>query len=76
MSLNRSCAIYLISRHLEHFVLLFSVKLTVLGTPAEEGGGGKVELIDAGAFEDIDLAIIAHPAQINLPMPIVLARKG
>ena len=28
------------------------IRVTVLGTPAEEGGGGKVDLINAGAFED------------------------
>ncbi|RLE16394.1 MAG: amidohydrolase, partial [Actinobacteria bacterium] len=28
------------------------IRVTVLGTPAEEGGGGKVELINAGAFND------------------------
>ncbi|XP_070580396.1 xaa-Arg dipeptidase-like [Ptychodera flava] len=36
-------------------------KLTVLGTPAEEGGGGKIKLIDAGAFKDVDLAMMVHP---------------
>ncbi|XP_063773041.1 xaa-Arg dipeptidase [Pseudophryne corroboree] len=39
------------------------VKITVLGTPAEEEGGGKVDLINAGAFDDIDVAFMAHPAQ-------------
>ncbi|XP_072264732.1 xaa-Arg dipeptidase [Pyxicephalus adspersus] len=39
------------------------VKITVLGTPAEEEGGGKVDLIKAGAFEDIDVVFMAHPAQ-------------
>ena len=40
-------------------------RLRLLGTPAEEGGGGKVKLIGAGAFdppEDISAAIMAHPA--------------
>ena len=38
-------------------------RLRLLGTPAEEGGGGKVKLIEAGAFveEDIAAAIMAHP---------------
>ncbi|XP_068087235.1 xaa-Arg dipeptidase [Hyperolius riggenbachi] len=40
-----------------------SVKITVLGTPAEEDGGGKIDLINAGAFEDMDVAFMAHPAQ-------------
>ncbi|OTB13282.1 hypothetical protein K445DRAFT_320135 [Daldinia sp. EC12] len=37
-------------------------RLRLLGTPAEEGGGGKVKLIEAGAFKDeIAAAIMAHP---------------
>ncbi|XP_067676735.1 xaa-Arg dipeptidase-like [Haliotis asinina] len=48
-------------------------KLTVLGTPAEEGGGGKVDLIRAGAFSDVDVAMMAHPSQCNLPRPVMVA---
>lgn len=40
--------------------------VTVLGTPAEEGGGGKIELLDAGAFDDIHFAIMAHPGPADL----------
>ncbi|XP_050805255.1 xaa-Arg dipeptidase isoform X3 [Gopherus flavomarginatus] len=40
-----------------------AVKITVLGTPAEEGGGGKIDLIAAGAFDDLDVVFMAHPAQ-------------
>ena len=37
-------------------------RVRLLGTPAEEGEGGKVKLIEAGAFkEDIAAAIMAHP---------------
>lgn len=37
-------------------------RVRLLGTPAEEGQGGKVKLIEAGAFkEDIAAAIMAHP---------------
>lgn len=39
------------------------VKITVLGTPAEESVGAKIDLIMAGAFADIDLVFMAHPAQ-------------
>ncbi|KAG7465666.1 hypothetical protein MATL_G00155860 [Megalops atlanticus] len=39
------------------------VKVTVLGTPAEEEGGGKVDLILAGAFEGLDVVFMAHPSQ-------------
>jgi amidohydrolase len=33
----------------------------VLGTPAEEGGGGKVIMLDAGVFEDVHAAMMVHP---------------
>lgn len=39
-------------------------RLRLLGTPAEEGGGGKIKLIEAGAFSpttDVAAAIMAHP---------------
>lgn len=35
--------------------------VTILGTPAEEGAGGKIDLIEAGAFADIDACILCHP---------------
>ncbi len=34
----------------------------VLGTPAEEIDGAKVDMVEAGVFEDVDVAFIAHPA--------------
>lgn len=37
-------------------------RVVVLGTPAEEGGGGKVALALAGAFEGVDAALMVHPA--------------
>jgi amidohydrolase len=39
------------------------VGLTVLllGTPAEEGGGGKVLMLERGAFDDAHLAMMVHP---------------
>ncbi|XP_060596047.1 peptidase M20 domain-containing protein 2-like [Ruditapes philippinarum] len=41
-------------------------KLTILGTPAEEGGGGKIDMIKAGVFKDVDIAMMAHPSPFNL----------
>lgn len=32
----------------------------LLGTPAEENGGGKVQLIDAGAYKDVDVSLMAY----------------
>ncbi|ACB84214.1 amidohydrolase [Natranaerobius thermophilus] len=40
--------------------------INVIGTPAEEGGGGKIHLIDAGAFHDTDFAMMVHPAPKNM----------
>ena len=37
------------------------LSVTVLGTPAEEGGGGKVFLLEAGAFEGAHAAMMVHP---------------
>lgn len=41
-------------------------RLVVLGTPAEEGGGGKIFLAEAGAFEGVDAALMVHPAGLDL----------
>ncbi|WP_073048773.1 M20 family metallopeptidase [Dethiosulfatibacter aminovorans] len=36
-------------------------KVVVFGTPAEETSGAKVIYADKGAFDDIDIALVAHP---------------
>ncbi|MBU2694394.1 M20 family metallopeptidase [Pimelobacter sp. 30-1] len=40
--------------------------IEVFGTPAEEGGGGKIELLERGAFQGLDLAMMAHPAPVDV----------
>jgi aminobenzoyl-glutamate utilization protein B len=35
------------------------------GTPAEEGGGGKIHMLRAGLFKDVDAAITWHPWDSN-----------
>jgi amidohydrolase len=40
--------------------------VVLLGTPAEEGGGGKIEMIRAGVFEGIDAAMMFHPFDRDL----------
>jgi metal-dependent amidase/aminoacylase/carboxypeptidase family protein len=38
----------------------------ILGTPGEEGiGGGKIQLLKAGAYNDIDISLISHPGILN-----------
>jgi amidohydrolase len=37
------------------------LSVRVLGTPAEEGGGGKVIMLERGAFEGVHAAMMVHP---------------
>jgi amidohydrolase len=39
----------------------FPGRVQVIGTPAEEGGGGKIRLIRAGIFQEVDAAMMFHP---------------
>jgi amidohydrolase len=48
-------------------------RVTVLGTPAEEKIGGKVDLIDAGAFRGAAAAMMVHPADEDTLDPVNLA---
>ena len=41
-------------------------RVAVMGTPAEEGGGGKEIMLRAGAFSDADAAMMVHPANHEL----------
>jgi metal-dependent amidase/aminoacylase/carboxypeptidase family protein len=38
-----------------------NLTVTLLGTPSEEGGGGKIDLINAGYFDDVHAAMMVHP---------------
>ncbi|MEK7370324.1 MAG: M20 family metallopeptidase [candidate division NC10 bacterium] len=40
--------------------LPFPGRIQVIGTPAEEGGAGKVRLMEAGVFKDVDAAMMIH----------------
>jgi amidohydrolase len=48
-------------------------QVVILGTPAEEGGGGKIRLIRAGALEGVDAALMVHPAGAELTRMQVIA---
>jgi amidohydrolase len=45
----------------------------LIGTPAEEGGGGKIRLIESGAFEGVDAAMMFHPFDRDVLMHPCLA---
>lgn len=42
------------------------LKVVVLGTPAEEGGGGKIVMLERGAFDGIDVAALVHPGPVDV----------
>ncbi len=41
-------------------------RVDLVGTPAEEGGGGKIKLLDAGVFGGVDAAMMFHPFDRDL----------
>ena len=48
--------------------------VAVVGTPAEEGGGGKARLAEAGVFDEMDLAMMFHPGGLNIAGKDMLGR--
>ena len=38
------------------------ITIKVFGTPAEEGGGGKIIMLDKGVFAGVNAAMMVHPA--------------
>jgi len=49
------------------------LRVSIIGTPAEEGGGGKVFLLERGAFDGVDAAMMVHPAAFEDPAPRISA---
>ncbi len=47
--------------------------VSIIGTPAEEGGGGKVFLLERGAFAGVHAAMMVHPAPLEDLTPRVSA---
>lgn len=42
------------------------ITLSVIGTPAEEGGGGKIELLERGGFDGLHAAAMVHPGAVDV----------
>jgi len=51
----------------------FGGEIRFIGTPAEEAGNGKVHLIEAGAFDDVDICLQIHPSDSNSAEILCLA---
>lgn len=41
------------------------VTIKIMGTPAEEGGGGKILMLERGAFAGVNAAMMVHPAPVE-----------
>ncbi|MFE3692478.1 M20 family metallopeptidase [Streptomyces sp. NPDC059129] len=50
------------------------ITVRLLGTPAEENGGGKVLMLERGAFSGVHAAMMVHPAPRERLDPLCLAR--
>ena len=48
-------------------------RVRVVGSPAEEGGGGKIPLCHDGVFDDVDAALIFHPSDRTMAVMYALA---
>ena len=51
------------------------ITVSVIGTPAEEGGGGKIIMLEQGVFVDVHCALMIHPGPSDLLLPEVLAAE-
>jgi amidohydrolase len=47
--------------------------LRVIGTPGEEGAGGKIIELEAGVFDDVDAVLMFHPGDRTTPIRHALA---
>lgn len=50
--------------------------LLLIGTPAEEGGGGKAILVDQGVMDGVDAAMLVHPSARTIVSRWSLASAG
>ncbi|UJW35593.1 M20 family metallopeptidase [Saccharothrix sp. AJ9571] len=50
-------------------------RVSLFGTPAEEGGGGKETMARAGVFDDVDAVLMLHPFSHDIAMHPFLGRR-
>lgn len=61
---------------LKEVVDTFGGRVLVLGTPAEETYGGKVKMVEAGIFDDVDAALMIHPSRDYISSGTSLAMEA
>ena len=44
-------------------------RIEIIGTPAEEGGGGKIRMLEAGVFDHVDATLSSHPFSNRTVIP-------
>ena len=49
-------------------------RVEIIGTPAEEGGGGKIRLLEAGVFDGVDATLSSHPFSNRTIIPAASPR--
>src|SRR3954451_21919815 len=49
------------------------ITIKVFGTPAEEGGGGKILMLERGVFDGVHAAMMVHPSPTEMPTMPCLA---
>ncbi len=52
------------------------ITVRIIGTPAEEGGGGKILLLERGGFDGVHAAMMVHPSPIDILEPPIIAAQG
>lgn len=70
-----AAAAYLSTAALRPFLETLGVSVRILGTPAEESGGGKVLMLEKGSFKGLNAAMIVHPAPTESDRMPTLAAK-
>ena len=58
---------------MHHLNFKMSGQLLVIGTPAEEGGGGKISMMKNGIFNNVDVAMMMHPSNQTRCVSLMLA---
>lgn len=51
-------------------------QIWLVGSPGEEGGGGKIRLVEAGVLDSLTAGLMFHPAALDEVAPVYLFREG
>ncbi|SEB54697.1 amidohydrolase [Paramicrobacterium humi] len=54
----------------------YGLRVVVVGTPAEEGFGGKYVMADNGIFDDIDVALLVYPGMADIAASRTLCARS